>query len=331
MSNPKVSVLVLSFQHAPFLRQCLDSILMQEINAEFEIIIGDDASKDGSQEIITEYQKKYPDKITQVFLHKINFGDFGRSNALIIQKAAKAPYAIIIEGDDYWTDPQKLAIQIEVLDSNLDSVLCFHNALIQYDDEPRKSDFVNNNQKEVSTLSDLIGEDEIWFMATASVMFRNIYINEAPDWYFKSKSGDIPMYILLAEKGNIRYIDRVMSVYRKHLQGLSFSDSKQDASFLNNRIEMYQNIDKHLNYKFHQRIKKNIARYYLMLADSIQYSDSFFKSKFYALKSLYLSKPNNREHVKKVIQQFVVPPNIMKIYSNLKWQIEKIITVKKDV
>jgi glycosyltransferase involved in cell wall biosynthesis len=323
VTNPKVSVLVLCFRHAAFLSQCLDSIFSQVTDFNYEVIIGDDASDDGSQDIIRQYISKYPEKISQVFLHEKNWGDFGRTNALIIQKAAKAPYAIIIEGDDYWIAPNKLALQVEVLDANPDSVICFHNALIQYEDEPRQFDYVNHNQKEISTLDDLIGEDEIWFMATASVMFRNIYINEAPDWYFKSKSGDIPMYILLAEKGNIRYIDKVMSVYRKHFQGMSFSDGKQDAFFLLNRIEMYQNINKYLKFKYHQKISKNIARYYLMMANSVQYGNNFFISRFYVLKSLFLSKPNTSEHIKKIVQSYIIPSSIMNVYANVKWQIEK--------
>ena len=324
MSNPKVSVLVLSFRHAAFLRQCLDSILAQETTFEFEIIIGDDASDDGSQEIIVEYQKKYFDKITQIFLHKTNLGDFGRSNAVIIQKAARSEYVIIIEGDDFWTNSQKLALQVDILDNHPETVICFHNALIQYDDEPKANHLLNFDQKEISTLDDLIGEDEIWFMATASVMYRNIFIHNAPDWFFKSKSGDIPTYILLAKHGNIRYINQTMSVYRKHFGGQSYSDHKQDSSFLWNRIEMYKSINKELDYRYSKKINKNIARYYLMLANSIQYGDNFFKSRYFALKALKLSSPNSTEHFKNVLQEYIIPHSLMKIYANVKGILEKI-------
>ena len=326
--NIKVSVLVLCFRHAKYLKQCLDSILSQKTDFDFEIIIGDDASDDDSPLIIKEYQENNPDKISQVFLHQQNFGDFGRTNALIIQKAAKAPYVIIIEGDDYWTDDTKLARQAKILDENPETVICFHNALVQYDDEPQESHFLNDFKQEIFSLDDLIGEDEIWFMATASVMFRNIFINNAPEWFFKSKSGDIPTYILLAQHGNIRYIDRTMSVYRKHFGGQSYSDGKQDAIFLQNRIEMYKNIDKHLAFKYHHKLIKNIARYYLMLANSIQYGDSFFQSRFFALKYLILARPA-LEVKKKIFAEYIIPTKIMDLYATMKWEILKFLKFKK--
>jgi hypothetical protein len=109
-----------------------------------------------------------------------------------------------------------------------------------------------------------------------------------------------------------------MSVYRKNGGGMSFTDGKQDADFLFNRIGMYRGIDKELAFKFHKTVNKNIARYYLMLANSIQYSDNWLWRKFYALKSLYLSKPNSSEHFRNVLQNYVIPEWIMKIYANVK-------------
>ena len=119
------------------------------------------------------------------------------------------------------------------------------------------------------------------------------------------------------------------AVYRKNNGGMSFTDGKQDADFLYNRIGMYKGIDAELDYKFHKTIQKNIARYYLMLANSIQYGDNFLKSRYFALKSLHLSKPNTNEHLKNVVQKFILPRGFMKIYANLKWQIEKLIDIKK--
>jgi glycosyltransferase involved in cell wall biosynthesis len=326
----KVSVIVHTYNHENFIRQTLDSILNQQVNFEFEIIIGDDASPDSTPKIIQEYYQKFP-TVIKPLLHPKNLGGYGKGNTLATLAICQGKYIAAMDGDDYWTNPLKLQKQADFLDENPNFVACFHNALIHFEDGSHPDSYVNNeNQKEVTTIEDLIGEDEVWYMATSAVMFRNRIIKHYPQWFHDSKSGDIPRYILLGKHGKFFYINEVMSVYRKSGGGMSFTDGKQDADFLFNRIGMYKGIDKELNYKFHQKINKNIARYYLMLSNSIQYGDNFFKSRYFALKSLKLSSPNSSKHMKKVMQDFIIPKGVMKRYANAKWQVESIIKNKKS-
>jgi glycosyltransferase involved in cell wall biosynthesis len=321
-TQPKVSILVVCYNHAKFLRQCLDSIIVQKTNHPFEVLIADDASTDGSQEIIKEYHARYPELITTVLLHKKSFGDYGKSNCISIEKEAKGKYLNILEGDDYWIDEHKLQLQIDLLDQHPETVICFHNALITYEDGSLPSHEVNPvNQKAHLTANDLIGETEIWFMATASVMYRNGILYPFPAWFYKSKSGDIPRYILLTKKGDIRYINRTMSVYRKHSAGLSYSDHKHDAGFLWNRIEMYQSIDNELGLVHHAKIQKNIARYYLMMANSKQYNGHWFWEAFYALKHLRMAQPSSKERIKQVLLDHVMPHSLMNVYAFVKGKI----------
>ena len=325
----KVSVIVHTYNHEKFIRQTLDSILNQEVNFQYEVIVGDDASPDSTPQIILEYQAKFP-HIIKPLLHPKNLGGYGKNNTLATLAVCQGQYIAAMDGDDYWTNPLKLQKQVDFLDNNPDFVACFHNALIHYEDGTAPDSYVNDdNQKQVTTVEDLVGEDEIWFMATSSVIFRNGIMKDYPQWFHDSKSGDIPRYILLGKHGKFYYINELMSVYRKNNGGMSFTDGKQDADFLFNRIGMYKGIDGELDYKFHKTINKNIARYYLMLANSIQYGNNFFQSRYFALKSLYLSSPNSSEHFKKVVQDFIIPNGFMKFYANAKWQIEKIITNKK--
>jgi glycosyltransferase involved in cell wall biosynthesis len=325
----KVSVIVHTYNHEKFIRQTLDSILCQEVNFQYEVIVGDDASPDSTPQIIQEYQSRFPE-IIKPMLHPKNLGGYGKNNTLATLAVCKGQYIAAMDGDDYWTNPLKLQKQVDFLDDNADFVACFHNALIHYEDGSAPDSFVNDeNQREVTTIEDLVGEDEVWYMATSAVMFRNGIMKEYPQWFHESKSGDIPRYILLGKHGKFYYLNEVMSVYRKNNGGMSFTDGKQDADFLYNRIGMYEGIDAELNYQFHKTVQKNIARYYLMLANSIQYGDNFFKSRFFALKSLYLSKPNSNEHLKNVVQAFILPKGFMKIYANLKWQIEKLFNKAK--
>lgn len=317
----KVSVIVHTYNHEKFIAQTLESIVNQEVNFQYEVIVGDDASKDKTPEIITEYQKKYPD-IIKPMLHPVNMGGFGKNNTLATLEVCQGKYIAAMDGDDYWTNPQKLQKQVDFLDQNPEFVACFHNALIHFEDGSHPDEFVNDDtQRAITTIEDLVGEDEVWYMATSAVMFRNGILKDYPKWFHESKSGDIPRYILLGKHGKFFYINEVMSVYRKNGGGMSFTDGKQDADFLFNRIGMYCGIDEELDFKFHKTINKNIARYYLMLANSIQYSDNWLLSRFYALKSLWLSRPNNSVHFKKVLQNFVIPHFIMSIYANVKGRI----------
>ena len=327
----KVSVIVHTYNHEKYIRQTLDSILNQQVNFEFEVIVGDDASPDSTPKIIQEYQHKFPD-IIKPLLHPKNLGGYGKGNTLATLAVCKGQYIAAMDGDDYWTNPLKLQKQADFLDNNSDFVSCFHNAIIHFEDGSHPDTYVNDaSQRVITTIKDLVGEDEIWYMATSAVMFRNGVIKEYPKWFHDSKSGDIPRYILLGKHGKFFYIDELMSVYRKNGAGMSFTDGKQDAEFLFNRIGMYQGIDQELAYKYHKTINKNIARYYLMLANSIQHGNDFFKSRYFALKSLRLSTPNSDEHFKNVIQKYIVPYNFMKIYANIKGIIESVFTNKKPI
>ena len=326
----KVSVIVHTYNHENYIRQTLDSILNQQVNFDYEVIIGDDASPDSTPQIIQEYQQKFP-KIIKAMLHPINLGGYGKANTLATLSVCQGQYIAAMDGDDYWTNPLKLQKQVDFLDKNSDFVACFHNAIIHFEDGSSPDSLVNNeNQKQITTIEDLIGEDEIWYMATSAVMFRNGIITNYPQWFHDSKSGDIPRYILLGKHGKFFYLNEVMSVYRKNGGGMSFTDGKQDADFLFNRIGMYEGIDQELEYQFHQKINKNLARYYLMLANSIQFGDNFFKRRYFALKSLKLSHPNTNRHLKNVIQKYIIPHVLMKIYANTKGKIENIFLNKKS-
>lgn len=325
----KVSVIVHTYNHEKFIRQTLDSILCQEVNFQFEVIIGDDASPDSTPQIIQEYQSKFPE-IIKPLLHSKNLGGYGKNNTLATLAVCEGQYIAAMDGDDYWTNPLKLQKQVDFLDNNPDFVACFHNALIHFEDGSAPDTYVNDeNQRVITTIEDLVGEDEVWYMATSSVMFRNGIMKEYPKWFHESKSGDIPRYILLGKHGKFYYINELMSVYRKNNGGMSFTDGKQDADFLLNRIGMYQGIDGELDYKFHKTISKNIARYYLMLANSVQHGDNFIRSRYFALKSLLLSSPNSSEHIKKVMQDYIIPKGFMKFYANTKWRLESIVKNKK--
>lgn len=267
---PKVSVCLITFNHVRFIKMCLESILSQKTEFPFEIIIGDDCSTDGTSDIISEYADKYPHQI-KAFIHPQNlskYGSPGKLNYLHTYYASRGEYVVHVEGDDYLTDNLKLQKQIDFLDTHLNYSACFHNTLMKFEDNSGRKDYLINSSKdqkrEITTL-DLLAEQEVWFMATASVMYRKSIIGDRyPDWFSESKSGDIPLYVLLSHYAPIAYIDEVMSTYRRHESGLSYTDDKENLLFLTNRIEMYENIHRHTNKKYKMNINK-ILNYYFDL------------------------------------------------------------------
>jgi glycosyltransferase involved in cell wall biosynthesis len=308
----KVSVPIITYNQANFIGKAIESVLEQKTNFDFEILIGDDFSNDGTRTIITDYANRYPDKIVPV-LHPKNLGRNGMFNTLETYKLAKGEYIASMDGDDYWTDPHKLQKQVDFLDAHPDFSVCFHNALITFEDGS-PSELVNDEkQKAISTIEDLIGEDEIWFMATSSVLFRNC-IKTYPKWFMESVSGDIPRYVLLAKKGKIGYLPEVMSVYRKNVGGTSFTDKYDDAVFLQNRINMYKGINQELDYAYDKTLKKNLARYYKMMLESRQYRDAYFtRLPIIWAHITYGQLP--WPEAKEIIKTYGIPESVMKLYS----------------
>lgn len=308
----KVSVVILTYNQKNFIGKAIESALAQETNFDFEILVGDDCSTDGAQEVIQSYQNQYPDKVKAI-LHSKNLGQNGLFNTIETLKLAKGAYIAPMDGDDYWTSPHKLQIQVDFMEANPNFSACFHNALITYEDGTPSHELNSPDQKTIITVEDLVGEDEIWFMATSAVMFKN-GLMYYPEWFLQSTSGDIPRYVILAKQGPIGYVSGVMSVYRKNRGGVSFRDHYRDARFLYNRIKMYEGINKELGQQYDDLLKRNIARYYKMLLEARQYQKSYFRRARLAIKYLELGKPD-RETTREVVRDYIIPKWMMQVYS----------------
>jgi len=308
---PKVSVLIITYNQKNFIRQAIDSVLAQKTLFQIEILVGDDFSSDGTREIIQEYERQHPGLVKGV-LHPRNMGKNGGINFLETLKKATGEYYALIDGDDYLTDPLKLQKQVDLLDAHPDYSMAFHNALITYEDGSPSHVLNGPDMKPFYTIEDLIGEDEIWFMATSSTLYRNS-IKEYPAWFSESVSGDIPRLILKAKMGKIGYLPDVMSVYRKNSNGTSFTDKYDDAVFLQNRIDMYSNINRELDYQYDRLLKKNIARYYRMMLKSRQFRGSYLGKVKLVSQYYSLAKPNWTD-LKTVVYDHLTPPVLQRAY-----------------
>jgi predicted O-linked N-acetylglucosamine transferase (SPINDLY family)/predicted SAM-dependent methyltransferase/GT2 family glycosyltransferase len=255
-NNMKVSISMVTYNHEKFIAQAIDSILMQEVDFEYEIVIGEDCSTDSTRQIVLDYQKRYPDKI-RLLLPEVNLG--AHTNAINTYKACKGQYIALLEGDDYWLSPDKLRKQVEFLDRNSEFVICFTNSLLFREDNPQQSTLFLSKQAEVSTIENLLVCN---FISTPSVMYRNGIVRDFPAWYTEQGMGDWTLYILLAEHGKIGYIDEVMSAYRIHVGGVWSTKSRNYQ--LSETIRMLKSVGQYFG-------NENNQRYQNIIDSSIDY------------------------------------------------------------
>ncbi len=221
--KPKVSVLTLTYNHADFIEQNIQSVLEQQTDFPIEHIIADDDSDDGTQEIILRYAKRYP-HIVPVFQRTRSYGS---ANTRALFESASSEYVALCDGDDYFTDPCKLQTQADFLDAHQNCALCFHPVEVVYEDGSERSrvypplDILPGGVKPFYRLADLLSFN---FIQTNSVMYRWRFKDGLPDWFRTDiLPGDLYWHILHAELGNIGFIDKKMSVYRRHRDAVYYT------------------------------------------------------------------------------------------------------------
>ena len=213
---PKVTVLIITYNHRAHISQAIESALNQKTTFDFEIVIGDDCSTDGTREIVAGYHTKHPEKV-RVLLHEKNLGQLGKLNFIQSLAASRGKYVALLEGDDYWISPDKLQKQADFLDDHPECCTCYHNAWIETDSSPpERFIFYPNGQKPTSEYVDFLRDK---LPATASVMFRRGLFSEFPEWFFQMKMGDLPFHAINSQFGSFGYLNETMSVYRVHSGG----------------------------------------------------------------------------------------------------------------
>lgn len=205
---------VITYNQKNFIRECLDSVLMQQTNFRFEVVVGDDNSTDGTREILIEYANNFPDIIRLNLRDKRGEGIPGKDNFVSTFQLCRGKYISLCDGDDYWTDPNKLQKQIDFLEANDDYAICFHRVNELEDGKALSlSNLISSVKEETYTIEDLASGN---FIHTASVVFRNGLRKKLPAWFIKSPAGDYPLHMLNARHGKIKYFPEPMAVYRFH-------------------------------------------------------------------------------------------------------------------
>jgi glycosyltransferase involved in cell wall biosynthesis len=263
-----VSVCIVTYNHGRFIAQALDSVLMQKVNFDYEIVVGEDDSSDGTREIVLRYRDAHPDTI-RVFLHdhpkdvsRIN----GRKNFVHTIMNARGKYVALLEGDDFWISPEKLQKQVDFLEAHPECTICFHNIFVRHEggEEPERLKYSNGFPSFFFTLREMLSH--LLIPPTCSVMFRNRLFHRFPDWFEGMPGGgDWPLHVLNAQHGKIGYLDEVLGCYRIHPGGiwspLPWSDKHKTV------IDAARMLNEHLGYRYDREIRKIIGSRHILIAE----------------------------------------------------------------
>lgn len=247
MRTPLVSICCITYNHAQFIRKCLDGFLMQTTNFPIEILIHDDCSTDGTTEIIREYETIYPDLIFPLYEEENQY-QHGKAAEIDFYnyRRARGKYIAYCEGDDYWTDPLKLQKQVDFMEANPEYSVCFHD-FQEYDvrtgkySRPvyRHPQTMINEGVDVTPymfLHHSYGGQPLTMLFRVS-MFDFSWCELYPDY----KDTYEIYHLLRAGKG--RYLDFDGGVYVRHDGGVATSSSEEKTcrSVLECIIALYRN------------------------------------------------------------------------------------------
>jgi glycosyltransferase involved in cell wall biosynthesis len=212
----RVSVLLTSFEHERYVAQALDGVLAQE-GVELELLVGDDASTDGTRAVIARYASEHP-RVIRTFLPEVNMGNGGKAIFAALLGQARGDYLAVLDADDYWTAPDKLRRQVAYLDEHPEAAMCFHDVLCVYEDEDRPdAPYNGRGQAAEVSVPELLDRCVV---ASCSPLMRREAIVPLPAWYFDLPWGDWSLYFLAARHGGLRFMPELMGVYRIHRGGM---------------------------------------------------------------------------------------------------------------
>lgn len=263
---PKVSAFIAVYQQVDFIREAIDSVLIQDY-PNLEIIIGDDGSTDGTQEILKDYQQKYPTLI-KLILSKENTGITANCNRIF--KECTGKYIAFLAGDDIWL-PGKIRTQVDYMENHPECSICYHNLEVFDNDSGSKIGNFNNSLNPPRTgKADVLIRHGCFNGAVANMVRRS----NCPDYGFDQRipiASDWLFWIeILLDDGEIHYIDKVLGRYRVRKGSAS---NQKTEKILNNFVD-------HLN-------TLNI----LLVKKPVYYKDIFFRMfEIYNTLSVYDTK-----------------------------------------
>lgn len=285
VENILVSIRCITYNHEQYIRQCLDGFVMQKTDFPFVAIVHDDASTDGTAEIIREYAEKYPDIIKPIYEKENQYCKHDGSLERIMNAACTGKYIALCEGDDYWTDPHKLQKQVDFLESNPDYGMVYSD----YDT------FIQNRQRFIRNYGSknyTVYSGDIFrhlfrrcFIRTLTTCIRaDLFKNIMPTGDFFS--GDLYYFYEISRQSKVHYDNSVSGVYRLLTNSASHSiDITKQREYSNalRKLDYYEsqwltddNDKEHLKLKwFHNDIKYALRSNDIQLYRTLRHSHEY--------------------------------------------------------
>ena len=220
LERPVVSMCCITYNHVDTIAQCLDGMLMQEVDVPVEIVVHDDASTDGTAEIVADYVARHPGRIRAI-LRKDNQFSQGKRPAELAFTEARGNYMALCEGDDFWTDSTKIARQLALLEANPSVDMCAHAVrFLVHDGKKIVDQYVRNTEDGIYDTGTILNTKAI-LMHTATLFLRRVaalrfvdYVGVRPWLEF----GDQYIKFFGSERGGALFVSREMASYRSQWQ-----------------------------------------------------------------------------------------------------------------
>jgi glycosyltransferase involved in cell wall biosynthesis len=212
MPSPQVSVKMATRNHRAFVGAAIESVLEQRTDFPFDLVVCDDASTDGTAEIARDYERRHPDRV-RLLPARPHLGMKATFHRL--WDACRGEFVANLDGDDYWTSPDKLQLQWNFMQTHPACVLSFHN-VEKVDILGRPLHLAINACPEVVGVASLIG---VCFIPSAGAMVRRASVHPLPAGFDDVPMSDWPLYVTLASRGEVRYLDAVLGAWRLHPGG----------------------------------------------------------------------------------------------------------------
>lgn len=327
MNDIKVTIRCITYNHGKFIRQALDSFLMQRVNFKYEIVIHDDASTDDTADIIREYEAKYPEIIKAVYQTENQYSK-NKNISRFFEHLMEGEYTAFCEGDDFWTDADKLQLQVDYLEAHPECSFTFHNAEIIFVDGTRYKQFLPDKilKSKIWKNHDLAldaGElIELGFIPTASIVARTELVKNRVPFCEHQVCGDLPLRLFLSLHGNAYYFNKTMSAYRigniNSASGQAGASKEKMKATVDGHIAILDGFNNYTEKKWEKQIRYDIERRKLRYCVDFGEGDflndkefkQLFKTELTAVAKIkyYLKKHGNKkvfEFAKKIYLKFV--------------------------
>ena len=285
MQNDRVlaSVCCITYNHAKYIRQALDSMLNQQLDGKYEVLVHDDASTDGTTDIVREYVKKYPGRVRAIF-QKENQYSRGRHDLSLLMgelfPRAQGEYIAVCEGDDFWSDNEKLQKQIDCLKKEVQCVACTcRTQVVRKDGIPLDQKLPSFNMDTGVIHSEdyirRVFHENRHLFHLSGLVFRTCEVipvfGAQPEFMLQSEAGDRALFLYLATRGDIVFLNECLSCYRVMSEG-SWSQkvaSSPEKAYLNNLslIAMAEKFDQYTKGRYTEEIEeyKTFYRFYIAM------------------------------------------------------------------